>query len=261
MDSAASSASDATLVDRLRASHDAAAIAEIVRRYAPMVYGACLRRGPAEAAARTCLGIFRALVAEPGAARGSLPVWLHERVLTQTPGADVAPPGATGDWAALAPGFDVAVQTLGESERTYLLSRLCALPPREGGPATTAWQKADAEAREVTITAAIAALVTACASQGLAATPTRDLIAENAREMVPPALASDLGRLALANLPGTAAGDDLPPSLSRARLYLKVSIGLLVLVVILAVVVWILRDRTAERGAAKPGGTPSFQGS
>jgi len=248
--------SDRTLLERLRLRKDAVAVAEVVRRYAGLVYGAALRRVAEPAAGEVCVGVFADLIGDSAQVAGALPVWLHAAVLTRTPDAKGAvPAGAVPEWAAVAPHLDAAIGRLAPLDQWHVLVNVCALPPR--GHADSQRNEL-AEALAEGSAAAMARLWDELHTGGvtLGATDLAVAINANAIELPPPALASRLGQLALAALPATPTLTE-HPAMGRARLYLHISIALLMLVLILGLVVYALSDqaaKTAERRASpQPG--------
>ena len=73
---------EAVLLQRFIASGDAGAFAEIVRRYASLVYSACMRiLADRETAADATQETFFQLLKKANTITGSIPAWLH-RVAT-----------------------------------------------------------------------------------------------------------------------------------------------------------------------------------
>jgi hypothetical protein len=233
--------SDQTLMERLRATRDAAAIAEIVRRYGGMVYGVCLRRSEATQAAQVCEQVFRAAIENPAQVKGPLPVWLHAEVLQKIPASAEVACADVNNWAALAPVFDAALGTLRAVERWHILVNLCALPPR----GHHLLQAQEFNEPDISLDASLAALCTVLAASPNDQPALRAGIEANAIAMLPPAVSTRLGQLALASLPASA-GEALSPALSRARLYLGVSIGIFVLVLVLGGLIYVLSDKAAD---------------
>jgi|GEM_PF-5599740 len=246
--------SDRTLLDRLRLGKDAGAVAEVVRRYGGLVYGAALRRVAEPAAGGVCAGVFADLIGDPAQVSGPLAVWLHAAVLARTPAArGVAPLGGGPTWAALAPQLDAAIARLAPLDRWHVLVNFCALPPRgHADSQRREFAEALAEGSATAMKrlgAELHAGGLSLGDLGLAATMDAQAI-----DMPPPALASRLGQLALAALPATPTLTE-NPALGRARLYLHISVALLVLVVLLGLVVYALSGqaaKAAERRAPSP---------
>lgn len=249
MSTSASDDSDRTLLERLRASRDAAAVAEVVRRYAGLVYGACLRRQPPASAAASCEAVFQTLIANPGQVAGPLPVWLHAEVMARTGSATgCVPPDAVAEWALIAPHLDPAIAALEPLDRWHVLVGLCALPPR--GHAASQ-QHEFAEALADSGVAAMRQLAERLVAAGVSVAPQQlaAVIDANAIEMPPSELSGRLGHLALAVLPRRIV--DTPSAAEhRAKVYLGIAIALMVMVVLLAGVVYALSAKVAtERGS------------
>lgn len=129
---------DLILLDRYRRSGDEDAFAELVQRYAPMVYAAGLRvLGDKARAEDVAQETFFQLVKKPDAASTSLGGWLH-RVATQRAidvlrsetarrlrekfrGREVAERTKIDTWSDLSPSIDEALAALDEGERDLLV--------------------------------------------------------------------------------------------------------------------------------------------
>ena len=133
-------ADDATLLERYAVSRDAEAFAELMRRYAGLVYGTCLRvlgnRTQSEDVTQEC---FFELADRSDRIRGSLPAWLHcvavrrsrncvrgqtRRERRERVAAAVRASESAGDrptWHDVAPHMDAALETLPKELRDVLI--------------------------------------------------------------------------------------------------------------------------------------------
>lgn len=255
MSASASADSDRTLLERLNASRDAAAIAEVVRRYAGLVYGTCLRRQAPNEAAVTCEAVFQAMIATPNLVTGRLPVWLHAAALARTgAGPGCVPPQAAEDWVALAPVIDDAIAALNPAERWQVLIAYGTLPPREHA---VSHQREVEEALATDRAAALAALVHHLATAGvvIAPEPLAAALETNVMEMPPAVVTGRLARLALGALPSRPLEVE-NPALSRVRWYLGGAIAVLILVILIAIVIYVMSDKVVP-GRSAPSAAPA----
>jgi len=229
-------ASDRSLLERLKQGRDAATVAEIVRRYGGMIHGVCMRRVGPEAAANASMAVIREVVEHPDIVSSALPVWLHASALRRGDGGPShAPAHAEPGWETLAPALDPALAALPPLPRWHLLIALCMLPPRSHA---TSYARECEGALAQPIAEALQLLAEQLGSSGPGDVALlHGLLERNAIELPPPALAAQLGRLALGALP-TVAHEELTPGARRARVVWSLAIGGLVFVVIMAVVFW-----------------------
>lgn len=237
--------SDRSLLARLRQWRNAAAVAEVVRRYGGLVYGLCRRRVGDGRAGEVCVAVFRRLIDRPQDVSGPLPVWLHATtLLTAGAPSGAVPADYETDWAVLAPHLDQAIADLSPLDRWHLLVGFCSLPPRGHAPAHH--QEFD-EALASTMDSAFAELSRRLAQVGgtVTAAKLQELIDRNAIELPPPPLAAELGRLALDSI--SHAEPAIVPGAKRAKLIWIISIAGLAYVIITGVVVYWLSGDAAER--------------
>jgi len=247
--STASDASDRNLLERLKAGRDAATLAEIVRRYGGMIHGVCVRRVGAEAAASASMAVFRELLEHPDIASSALPVWLHASALRRGDGGPAHTPAhAEPGWETLAPALDPALAAIPPLPRWHLLMALCVLPPRNHA-ASYAREYEGALAQPIAEALQVLAQQLGLERPG-DLTVLTGLLERNAIELPPPALAAQLGRLALGALP-MEQQNVLTPGARRAKVVWSIAVGGLVFVVIMAVVFWAISLWSA--GHRKPG--------
>lgn len=247
-------ATDRALVDRIKSRRDAAALAEVVRRYGGLVHGVCLRRCGADGAGPATVAIFRGLLEQPGAVNGPLPVWLHDEAVKRGDGGPgQAPAGSEEAWATVAPAIDTAIAGLDPQQRWHLLTALYALPPR--GHAHAQARDRD-EALAQPLQESLTALSAKLSATGITHTPAdlEALLDRNVIELPPPALAAELGRLALGALPTSGPA---PATGRRAKLVWSLAIGGLAYVIIMAVVIYALSEYSAMRNKEKQRGAES----
>ncbi len=247
--------SDRALLERLCRGRDAGALAEVVRRYGGLVYGVCQRR-TGSAANGACLTVFRELFDHPDIVRGALPLWLHASAARRGDGGPGhSPAAAEAEWMTVAPALDVALAALPPQPRWHLLMALGTLPAR-GHARAYAQEFSGALAQPIAdAVALLAARLGAVAPQERGA--LMDLLDRNLIDMPPPALAAELGRLALSALP-TNEVETLTPGARRAKVVWSIAIGGLVFVVIMAVVFWAIAGWTATHRKTE-GGAPTAQ--
>jgi hypothetical protein len=217
----------------------ALALGEVVRRYGGLVHGVCLRRGDAAQAGAACVAVFRTLLQRPETVKGALPLWLHATAMARGDGGPGrAPVDGEPAWQALAPALDPAIAGLAPLARWHLLLALGTLPARGHGRA---------QAREVAgplaepIAAALAQLAAALAATGSRCDgpALAGLLERNLIELPPPAVAAELGKLALGALPARDAAADTPLSRRTAAVW-SITIGGLAFALLVAVAVWAL---------------------
>jgi hypothetical protein len=205
--------SDSGLVDKLRAGHDAAAIAEAIRRYGGMVYAtACRRQGDA---AEQCRAVFTHLANRPYDVSGALPLWLYASITTK---ADAREAGAEPLLAHL----DSSLASLAPRDRGLVLALLAAEAPNEIPEPCAQFMQ----------TLATAGVVIGSDTEAFVQT-----FRQQARQELPAELTNTLARLTLAALPGENRGTGVP-ALDRARLYSRIGIVLLIIVVVGGAVVY-----------------------
>jgi hypothetical protein len=241
------------LLERLKRGRDAATLAEIVRRYGGMIHGVCVRRVGPEAAASATVAVIRELVEHPDIVSSALPVWLHASALRRGDGGPgPTPVHAEPGWDSLAPALDPALASLPPLPRWYLLTALCMLPPRSHAAAYVR-EFDGALAQPIAEALRLLAQQLGPASPG-DLTLLQGLLERNVIELPPPALAGQLGRLALGALP-TTEREALTPGARRAKVVWSIAVGGLVFAVIMAVVFWAISLWSA--GHRKPGSEPT----
>ena len=232
--------SDRQLLARVRAGRDAHALAEIVRRHAGLVHGACQRRAGAVAAAGLTARIFADLSDHPEAVSGALPLWLHAAALTHS--AALAPARAgdeEAEWSALAPAIDAAIAALAPLARLHLLLAFATRPARGHEMAL----RADLDpARAQAVAKAVRALAAGLGFTG----PVADLAALLKRNLIaplPPAVAGTLAALALRSLETSVVEGPRP----RIPTAIRIAIAGVVYVILIAIVVQVVGWWAAER--------------
>jgi RNA polymerase sigma factor (sigma-70 family) len=203
---------EAILLSRFVHSGDAEAFAEIIRRYAGLVYGAALRvLADVDRASDIAQDTFLQLAKDAGSVTGSLPGWLH-RVATHKAIDQVRrdatrrrreaeysvarPEGETTDWREISPYVDEGLNLLDPHLRTILISHfLEGRSTREIARARGISQATVSRRIETGVELLRAGLrrrgiLVAAGALGL-------LLGDNAVEAAPPALLTELGKIAL----------------------------------------------------------------
>jgi len=215
---------EAILLRRFACSGDAEAFAEILRRYAGLVYGAALRvLADVDRASDIAQDTFLQLAKDAGSVTGSLPGWLH-RVAThkaidqvrrdatrrrrEADHAVLRSEEAT-DWREISPFVDEGLNLLNPQVRSILIAHfLEGRSTREIARAQGVSQATISRRIEMGVELLRAGLrrrgiLVAAGTLGL-------LLTENAVEAVPPALMTELGKIALISgslaTPTTTAG-------------------------------------------------------
>jgi RNA polymerase sigma factor (sigma-70 family) len=128
--------SDAALLRRFATGRDAAAFAELVRRYGRLVWGVCRRRlVRPEDAEDAFQATFLALAARAASIRNAeaLPGWLHSTACRAAVRVASAPPRASGRETA-ATGLDVVAELVRLEEVVALDEEIVRLPDRYQAP-------------------------------------------------------------------------------------------------------------------------------
>ena len=225
------SEADLALLQRYSRRRDEDAFAEIVRRYAAVVYATCHRilgdRARAEEASQET---FFRLVQKPEAVTRSLGGWLH-RAATQlaidTVRRDAArrkrelkvaraQPRRLSRWEELSPLIDEALAELPEETRTLLVRHFLQGTPQTALAIEHLTSTATISRR---IAAGLQALRTRLRSRGVvvAAAALTGLFGQATAHAAPPALLAELGKMALisgAQPVTTAAAATVPATLS-----------------------------------------------
>ena len=216
--------SESVLLQRFASRGDAGAFAEIVRRYAGLVYGTCIRVvSDADKAADATQETFFQLMKKAGEVRGSLAGWLHcvaVRKAVDRIRSDSARrrreeryvkirSDDDRTWQEVSPHVDEALETLDEPTRALLLRHYL-----EGRSMTELASECDLSRATVSrrIESGLTRLRTQLQKQGVLVTAAgfAGLLAENAAQSAPSALLGQLGKMALV---GTGAA---PAAISGA---------------------------------------------
>jgi RNA polymerase sigma factor (sigma-70 family) len=225
---------DLSLLRRFAQSGDPTAFAEIIQRYAGMVYSACLRvlHDSARAEDVSQETFFR-LMRRPDAVSQSLGAWLHtaatnlavdslrsdsararreleyaqERLAEQA-----AATHAETTWADISPHIDEALQSLPDDARELLIAHFL-----QGKPQTelAAEQHTSAATMSRRMHAAIVALQAKLRNMGLSVTPLllTGLLSDHITHTVPVSLGAELGKMTMM----TSAQSLRPTSFLAAR--------------------------------------------
>ena len=235
---------DSILLGQYARTRDADAFAELVRRHAGLVYGACLRviNDPhdAEDAAQEC---FLELARNAGSIRSSVAAWLHVRATSRAIDAirsrdsrrrheeramEQKRPDSDADatWAELAPHVDLALSELPDELRVplvlhYLESRTQAEIARHlGVNQSTISRRIEKGTDELRSRLTKMGVIVSAAV--LAA-----LLGEKGAVAAPASLTASLGKMALAGVGTTAAAS--ATSAAGAGLALKVTVAAAIL--------------------------------
>jgi len=213
---------EAILLNRFVRSGDAEAFAEIIRRYAGLVYSAALRvLADVDRASDVAQETFLQLAKDAGNVSGSLPGWLH-RVATHKAIDQVrrdatrrhreaeygaVRPQEAAEWKEISPYVDEALNLLDPRLRHILISHfLEGRSTREIARAVGVSQATVSRRIE----AGVELLRAGLRRRGIlvAAGALSLLLGENAAQAAPPALLAELGKIALVSgsLAGTTAG-------------------------------------------------------
>ncbi len=202
---------EAVLLQRFVASGDAGAFSEIVRRYASLVYSACMRiLADRETAADATQETFFQLLKKANTITGSIPAWLH-RVATgkavdriRAESARKRAEGQYADvkcrqsekWEDLSPRVDQALETLDVSSRELLIEYFF-----KGRSLTDI--AADKGLSHPTVSRHIKAAVNRLRGElrksgvAVAAIVLGSLLTANAAQAAPAAVLQELGKIAL----------------------------------------------------------------
>ncbi|MHB9106796.1 MAG: RNA polymerase sigma factor [Armatimonadota bacterium] len=230
---------DAVLLNAYAQTRDAEAFAELVRRYAGLVYGTCLRvtRNPDEAedAAQEC---FIELAKRAGSITGSLPGWLHAtarhkaidglrkastRREYEGQAIEMAMQRDT-TWDDIMPHVDEALAALPEELRApILLHFLEGRTQAETAAALGVNQSTVSRRLEKGLEALRGQLKHSGVMVSLAALAV--LLSEHAAVAAPPSLITTLGKMAIAGFHGSAA---VPLALLFTTLAGKLALVLLI---------------------------------
>lgn len=199
------------LLQRFVRTGDAAAFSEIVRRYASLVYSACVRiLGDKDAAADTAQETFFQFLKKSNTITGSVPAWLHkvatckavDRIRTESARERAEAQYAddkcreASNWEDLSPLVDEALEALDVSSRELLIEYYFqGRTLNEIG--ADAGQSHPTVSRRVN--AAVAQLQRQLRKSGLVVTTVAlgSLLTENTAQAAPPALLAELAKMAL----------------------------------------------------------------
>lgn len=214
---------EGVLLQRFVRTGDAAAFSEIVRRYASLVYSACMRIvGDREIAADAAQETFFQFLKKANTISGSIPAWLHKvatckavdriraesaRERAEAQYAD-AKCRQAANWEDLSPCVDQALEALDASSRELLIEYYFrGRTLSEIGEA--AGQSHPTVSRRVN--AAVAQLQRQLRNGGIAVTAVAlgSLLSENAVQAAPPALLQELAKMALGGGANLAAAGGL----------------------------------------------------
>ena len=251
---------DAVLLNAYAQTRDAEAFAELVRRYAGLVYGTCLRvtRNPDEAedAAQEC---FIELAKRAGSITGSLPGWLHAtarhkaidglrkastRREYEGQAVEMAQQRDT-TWDDVMPHVDEALAVLPEELRAPILLHFLEGRTQEETAAALGVNQSTVSRRlEKGLETLRGQLKRSGVMVSLAALAV--LLSEHAAVAAPPSLISSLGKIAIAGFHGSAA---VPLALLFTTLAGKLALVLLIAAVLLTGLV-VYRHCTVARNNA-----------
>jgi len=203
---------EAVLLQRFVATGDAGAFSEIVRRYASLVYSACIRiLGDGETAADATQETFFQLLKKANTVTGSIPAWLH-RVATSKAVDRIRAESArrraedqyadakcrqVAKWEDLSPFVDEALDALDAPSRELLIEYFF-----KGRPLTDI--AADKDLSHPTVSRHVKAAVHKLRGQlrksgiAVAAVTLGSLLTENAAQAAPAVVLSELAKMALA---------------------------------------------------------------
>jgi len=210
---------EAILLNRFVRSGDAEAFAEIIRRYAGLVYGAALRvLADVDRASDIAQDTFLQLARDAGNVTGSLPGWLH-RVATHKAIDQVRrdatrrrreaeytvsqPEEETTDWREISPYVDEGLNLLEPHLRTILISHFLEgrstreIARSQGISQATVSRRIEMGVELLRAGLRRRGILVAVGALGL-------LLGDNAVEAAPPALLTELGKIAL--ISGSFAG-------------------------------------------------------
>lgn len=203
---------EAVLLQRFVRTGDAAAFSEIVRRYASLVYSACVRIvGDREAAADAAQETFFQFLKKADTITGSVPSWLHKvatckavdriraesaRERAEARYAD-AKCRQAANWEDLSPYVDQALEAVDAASRELLIEHyfqgrtLSEIGADSGQSHPTVSRR---------VNAAVAQLQRQLRKSGLAVTSVAlgSLLTENAAQAAPPTLLHELAKMTLA---------------------------------------------------------------
>lgn len=218
---------EAFLLRRFAKTRDAEAFAEIIRRHAGLVYGAALRiLADVDRAADVAQDTFLQLTKDAHCVTGSLPGWLHrvathkaidqmrrERSRRHREAAYAAgQPGKTADWKEISPYVDEELNRLDPEIRDILIAHFLQGQTTRHIAVFRGISQATVSRR---IEAGVVTLRATLRRRGIlvAAGALSVLLGENAVQAAPPALMTELGKMALvgghaaaASAAGTTAG-------------------------------------------------------
>ena len=208
---------DMSLLQRFAKGGDQSAFAEIIHRYAGVVFAACHRvLGDASRAEDVSQETFFRLMRKPLAVTQSLGAWLHtaatnlavdairsdtarrrrEQEYTQNLAAERVGGVEVSSWAELSPQIDGALAELPEEYRLLLIAHYLQGKPQNELAAEASTSAATMSRR---IRAAVAALQQKLRSKGLNLAPLAlmGLLHDNAMRAVPASLAGELGKMTM----------------------------------------------------------------
>ena len=214
---------EGVLLQRFVRTGDAAAFSEIVRRYASLVYSACIRiLGDRETAADAAQETFFQFLKKANTITGSIPAWLHKvatckavdriraesaRERAEAQYAD-AKCRQAANWEDLSPYVDQALEAIDAPSRELLIEyyfrgrTLSEIGAEAGQSHPTVSRR---------VNAAVAQLQRQLRNSGIAVTALAlgSLLSENAVQAAPPALLAELAKMALGGGANLAAAGGL----------------------------------------------------
>ncbi len=224
------SETEAVLLKRFVHGGDAEAFAEIIRRYAGLVYSAALRvLADVDRASDVAQDTFLQLAKDAGTVTGSLPGWLH-RVATHKAIDQVrrdatrkhreaeyvaAQPHETAEWKEISPYVDEGLNLLDPQLRNVLISHFLegrstrAIARVQGLSQATISRRIEAGVEQLRAGLRRRGVLVAAGALGV-------LLGENAVQAAPPLLLTELGKIALisGSLVTSAAATGAASSLS-----------------------------------------------
>jgi RNA polymerase sigma factor (sigma-70 family) len=212
--------SESVLLERFVRGGDSGAFAEIVRRYAGLVYATCMRvLADADRAADATQETFFQLMKKAGEIRGSLAGWLHrvavrkavdvmrnESARRRREGAYLDAKGNNDStWRDVAPFVDEALDSLDEETRGLIVGHFL-----EGHSMTELAERSAVSRPTVSrhIDVGLARLRAQLRRQGVLVTAATlgSLLGESAAQSAPPALLRQLGKMSLLGAKAAGAG-------------------------------------------------------
>ena len=262
MTASAQETSDLELLRAYAQSRDAQAFAELVRRYAAMVYGTALRvTGSKADAADVSQECFLALATESRRhcqrIATSVPGWLHAlarsraidllrsasaRRRREQQAAAVVQEVALGDWEKVEPHVDAAIAELPDDLRDLVVQHFLAGRAQRDMAASTGLSQATISRR---LAQAVEQLRTSLERSGAelsVAVLTEQLAQHGPTPAVPPALTASLGKMAITGVGAAAPG-------------IATKLAIVAILVLAIVAAWQLVGTGQTRPAAAQKGT------